>query len=259
MAPSTFPAVLAEQLRRDPSRPVVTFYDDATDERVELSVVTYANWVAKTAGLLQDELELERGGTVLVDLPTHWLAPVWLGAAWSLGLAVTATEDDTADRTADRTAVDLVVCGPAGLERHAGTGAPVVALSLLSMGARFADPLPEGVLDYGVVVWGQPDSFLPLDPPKGDDVAWQSGSGTATQAELLEAAGAAATSSPGTRLLTDAEPCSRTGVEHLLGPLLGGGGTVWVAHPDPGRWDHHAESEQTTIRLRRREAQPPRS
>src|SRR5688500_11801242 len=139
MPPSTFSAVLAEQLRRDPSRPLVTFYDDATAERVELSVATYANWVAKTAGLLQDELELERGGTVLVDLPTHWLTPVWLGAAWSLGLAVT---NDVPGAAATADAPDLVVCGPEGLERHATTGVPVVALSLLPMGARFASPLP---------------------------------------------------------------------------------------------------------------------
>ena len=52
-------------------------------------MVTYANWVAKTAALLSDELGLERGGSALVDLPTHWLGPVWLGALWSVGVAVT--------------------------------------------------------------------------------------------------------------------------------------------------------------------------
>ena len=57
---TTFAAVLAAQLRRDPGRPLLTFYDHATDERVELSVTTYANWVAKTASLLQDELDVER-------------------------------------------------------------------------------------------------------------------------------------------------------------------------------------------------------
>jgi uncharacterized protein (TIGR03089 family) len=240
---STFSAVLADQLRRNPSRPLVTFYDDATGERVELSAVTYANWVAKTAGLLQDDLGLERGGTVLVDLPTHWLAPVWLGAAWALGLAVTADP-------ADAPTADLVVCGPHGLDRHASGDTPVVALSLLPMGARFATPLPRGVLDYGLVVWSQPDSFAPVVAPTGDDLAWVGPGESATQAQLLTAAAAAPTSAPGTRLLTDAEPCSRAGAEHLLGPLLGGGGTVWVAHPDPAQWEHHAESEQATVRLR---------
>ncbi|PBC79521.1 uncharacterized protein (TIGR03089 family) [Streptomyces sp. TLI_235] len=40
----------------DPSRPLITFYDDSTGERVELSAKTFDNWVAKTANLLQDEL-----------------------------------------------------------------------------------------------------------------------------------------------------------------------------------------------------------
>jgi uncharacterized protein (TIGR03089 family) len=242
-AARTFSALLDEQLRRDPGRPLVTFYDDVTGERVELSVVTYANWVAKTAGLLQDELELERGGTVLVDLPTHWLGPVWLGAAWAVGLSVTFDRDDAAG-------ADLVVCGPDGVDRHAAGGPPVVALSLLPMGARFATPLPAGVLDYGVVVWGQPDSFLPLLPPSGEDPAWRGATGVATQSELLEAAAAAPASAPGTRLVTDANPCSREGLEPLLAPLLAGGGTVWVARPDPALWDRHVASEQATDSLR---------
>ena len=81
----TFAAVLADRLRREPGRPLVTFYDDATGERVELSVTTYANWVAKAGSLLVDELGLERGDTLRIDLPPHWLTPVFLGAAWSAG------------------------------------------------------------------------------------------------------------------------------------------------------------------------------
>ena len=107
MPATTFAALVQELLRADGSRPLVTFYDDATGERVELSVVTYANWVAKTAGLVQDELGLERGDRVHVDLPTHWLTPVWLGAAWTVGLV------EVGDRAAG--GADLVVCGPAGV------------------------------------------------------------------------------------------------------------------------------------------------
>ncbi|NUS49594.1 MAG: TIGR03089 family protein, partial [Nocardioidaceae bacterium] len=83
-SPDTFPALLQAELRVDPARPFVTFYDHDSGERVELSLTTYANWVAKTAGLLQDELDGERGGLVLVDRPTHWLGAVWLGAVWSV-------------------------------------------------------------------------------------------------------------------------------------------------------------------------------
>lgn len=45
----------------DPAAPLVTFYDDATGERVELSARTFDNWVAKTANLLQDELNAGPG------------------------------------------------------------------------------------------------------------------------------------------------------------------------------------------------------
>src|SRR5688572_12431726 len=90
---TTFDSVLRAQLRRDPGRPLVTWYDHATGERVELSVTTYANWVAKAASLLVEEGDLERGMRLRIDLPTHWLGPVFLGAAWTVGLVVTSDDD----------------------------------------------------------------------------------------------------------------------------------------------------------------------
>jgi len=235
----TFADLLAAHVRAAGGRPLVTFYDDATGERVELSAVTYANWVAKTAGLLQDELGLERGGRLLVDLPTHWLGPVWLGAAWSVGLAVT---DELG-----APAPDVVVCGPERLEEHAACGSPVVALSLLPMATRFREPLPSGVVDYGAVVWGQPDAFAAYDQPTGADPAWQSSGTTLTQRELLSEAGSGPGATPGTRLLTPVNPCTRDGLVGVLGPLAAGGGTVWVRNPDPARWAHKAEVERATL------------
>src|SRR3954452_5217845 len=223
----TFPGALSALLRTGPARPLVTFYDDATRERVELSVATYANWVAKTAGLLQDELGLDRGAVVLVDLPTHWLGPVWLGASWSLGLAVT----DAASLAPE---ADLVGCGPGGLPTHAGNAdrVPVVALSLRPLGGPFTETLPPGVTDYGSVVPGQPDSFAPYDPPSPDDAAWRAPRETTGQvtgqATLLEDAGASGIVSPGGRLLTDVNPCSRTGAVTLLAPVLFDASVVWV-------------------------------
>ena len=43
-------------LRADPVGPRITYYDDASGERIELSAVTLANWAAKTGNLLRDEL-----------------------------------------------------------------------------------------------------------------------------------------------------------------------------------------------------------
>lgn len=244
-APSTFPDLLAGALRSHPALPLVTFYDDRTGERVELSVTTYANWVAKTAGLVQDELDVERGGLVLIDLPTHWLGAVWLGAAWSVGLVVTT------DRSLAGQA-DLVVCGPEGVGEYAEHAAavPVLALSLRPLGARFAEPLPDGVVDYGAVVLGQPDVFVPMDPVMPEDVAWQQPAAARTQEELLGEAAAAPLLEPGGRLLTDVNPVSAQGLGTLLSPLLRGGGCVWVAHPDEERWERRYAEERATAQLR---------
>ena len=242
MTASTFPAVLSDQLRTDAARPLVTFYDDATGERVELSVTTYANWVAKTASLVQDELDVERGALVLLDLPTHWLGAVWLGAAWTGGQAVT-TDRALADEA------DLVVCGPDGVADYAGSAAdrPVVAISLRPLGGRFTEPLPSGVVDYGAVVLAQPDAFVSYDPPTADDPAWRDADGVTGQADLL----ASVTPLPrGGRLLTDVNPCTRDGVDTLLSPVLGGGGTVWLANPYESRWQARYDEERATAQRR---------
>jgi uncharacterized protein (TIGR03089 family) len=242
---STFPAVLGALLRSEPARPLVTFYDDATGERVELSVTTYANWVAKTAALVQDELDVERGALVLVDLPTHWLGAVWLGAAWSLGLVVT----DDAGRSTD---ADLLVCGPERVDVYGDEAgrAPVVAASLRPFGGPFTGALPPGVLDYGAVVLGQPDVFVPYDPPGAEDRAWRDGEGVATQGELVAEAARSAVVTRGGRLLTDVNPSTRRGVSTLLGPVVLGGSTVWVRNPDEGAWEARATQERVTDQLR---------
>ena len=56
---------------------------------------------------------------------------------------------------------------------------PVLACSLLPLGVRFADPLPDGVHDVGVEVWSQPDAFVPYDPPIDTDPAYDLGASSA--------------------------------------------------------------------------------
>jgi uncharacterized protein (TIGR03089 family) len=236
----TFTDVLDQRLRRDPGRPLVTFYDHASGERTELSVATYANWVAKTASLLAEELDLERGDRLLVDLPPHWLGPVVLGAAWTVGLEVvwpgTAGADDA----------DAVVCGPQSLPHHAERAdeVTVLASALLPLGVRFPDGVPHGVHDLGVEVWSQPDSFVAWDPPTGDDPAV---AGT-SQGELWEAAAAGARPH-GVRLLTEANPASPSGLASFTEPLALAGSLVLVAHPDPERLDATLDAERATARF----------
>jgi uncharacterized protein (TIGR03089 family) len=246
---STFNDALDRLLQADAARPLVTFYDDATGERIELSVATFANWVSKTAGLAQDELDLDSGDLVLVDLPTHWLGAVWLGAAWTSGLVVT-TDPTLADEA------DVVVCGPDGVAEHARTAGerPVVALSLRPLGGRFTDPLPDGVTDYGAVVLAQPDVYVPVEPPSAGSQAWRESAGSRTQGDLLADASASSLVSPSGRLLTDVNPCSARGLQTLLAPVLQGASTVWVANPDEDGWRRRYDAERATDELRARPA-----
>jgi uncharacterized protein (TIGR03089 family) len=237
---TTFDSVLRAQLRRDPGRPLVTWYDHATGERVELSVTTYANWVAKAAGLLVEECDLERGMRLRVDLPTHWLAPVFLGAAWTVGLVVTADDDP-----------DAVVCGPDTLDGWAARADDLVVLacSLLPLGVRFASPVPAGVHDVGVEIWSQPDAFAPYDPPTGEDPATDGDHGVVSQEGLMEAAAAGSLLTDGGRLFSMANPASPPGVATFTEPLVRGGSLVLVRHPDPGRLDATYAAERATHRV----------
>lgn len=235
---ATFADVLAARVQRDAGRPLVTFYDHATDERVELSVTTYANWVAKASGLLSDVAGLERGMALRLDLPPHWLSTVFLGAAWTVGLRVTTSADP-----------DAVVCGPESLDTWASRAAqlPVLACSLRPLGVRFAQALPPGVLDVGVEIWGQPDGFTAWDPPTGDDLATDS----ASQTQLWRDDLTAAVGSPltdGGRLLSVADPASPPGIATFTEPLRRGGSLVLVRHPDPARLDDVHDAERATAR-----------
>src|SRR5262252_7574142 len=82
---------LARVIATDATRPLLTYYDDATGERTELSGATLANWVAKTANLLTDGLGLGTGDVASVALPPHWQTAAVLLGCWSAGLSVTLT------------------------------------------------------------------------------------------------------------------------------------------------------------------------
>src|SRR5690349_12133459 len=115
---TTFPVLLAARLRRDPSSPFVTYYDDATSERTELSVTTFANWISKTANLFTDELMLDAGDAIRFELPPHWLGTVFAGAVLACGLEI----DDQAA---------TAVLGPDALATGAAAGARTVMATAL--------------------------------------------------------------------------------------------------------------------------------
>jgi uncharacterized protein (TIGR03089 family) len=237
---TVFPQVLAGLLSHDPGRPLVTYYDRSTGraggERTELSVTTYANCVAKTSSLLADELDLEPGSRLLVDLPSHWLGAVFLGAAWNCGLVVCFDGE-----------ADAVVTGPDGLARWGARAAdqPVLACALLPLAIRFAEPLPQGVLDYGVEVWSQPDAYAGWPGPAEDDAAVDG----VSQGELWRAAAAGNVVTSGGRLLSEVNPASPSGVASFAETLVKHGSLVLVTGASPDTLDQLAATERVTARL----------
>lgn len=103
----TIPDLLAREARRDGARPFLTWYDDATGDRVELSVATTANWAAKIANHLVDELDVQPGDDVLVDPAMHWTTAVVLLGAWTAGGHVLFGDPPTVDFTPDALGMSL--------------------------------------------------------------------------------------------------------------------------------------------------------
>ncbi|WP_030572642.1 TIGR03089 family protein [Streptomyces aureocirculatus] len=242
--------LLRSALAADPGRPLVTYYDDATGERVELSVATFANWVAKTANLLQGDLSAEPGDRLALLLPAHWQTAVWLLACSSVGVV--------ADVGGDPAAADLVVSGPdpESLAAARNCSGERVALALRPLGGRFPQA-PEGFADYAVEVPGQGDRFAPYAPVDPDGPALAVAGLELTGADLVERARADAAElglAPGSRLLSARPYDTWDGLSAgLYAPLAAGGSVVLCRHLDrlaDGGLEKRLESERVTATAR---------
>ncbi|MCO5969216.1 TIGR03089 family protein [Actinoallomurus soli] len=231
--------LLRGALAADPSRPLVTFYDDATGERVELSVKTFDNWVAKTANLLVDGLGAVPSGRVALALPGHWQTAVWLFACWSAGLTAVPVGDGAIPGDAD-----IVAAGPARLAEATASAAEVVGLSLHALGAPLTD-CPPGVTDYAVEVRAYGDRFSggPLD---ADAPAVELAGRTLTGTELLAEARALGTPE-GARVLTTVGFDTPEGLlRGLLGPLTSGGSVIICQNLDKSGLERRISVEHVT-------------
>lgn len=126
---------------RDAALPFVTFYDDATGERTELSATSLRNWQAKTANYLRDGLGIGEGEIIELHLPPHWVVPIWVAAARAVGAQLRLAGDEHSDTP------EVVVIGP-DLVANPPAGHTIVACSLHPLALPFAQPPGPGVEDY---------------------------------------------------------------------------------------------------------------
>ncbi|MCV7023427.1 TIGR03089 family protein [Mycolicibacterium novocastrense] len=234
-------AILDPLMASDPAGPRITYYDDASGERIELSTATLANWAAKTANLLRDELGAGPSSRIAVLLPAHWQSAAvyfgiwWIGAEVVLGDA-SADSADVALCTADRlTEADEAV----GM--GSGTG-EVAVLSLDPFGKPAAD-LPVGVTDYATAVRVHGDQISPERMP-----------GPALNGRGVDEVLAAARQSAAAQGLTASDRVlSSAGwdtadelVDHMLAVFAVGASLVQVAHPDATLADRRRTTEKVT-------------
>ena len=213
--------------------PRITFYDDATGERIELSTVTLANWAAKTANLLRDELGAGPDTRVAVLLPAHWqTAAVLLGVWWVGAEVVFEGPADIALCTADRLseADDMV------------RGGEMAVLSLDPFGKPVPD-LPVGVTDYATAVRVHGDQFVTVESP-GPALGGRTVADLLAGAELSAGARGVAAAD---RVMSSAPWSTPTEiVDNLLAVLVTGASLVQVANPDPAALDRRRETEKVT-------------
>jgi uncharacterized protein (TIGR03089 family) len=243
----SFNVAAERQTGRYGDKPLLTWYDDHRDERVELSYRTFDNWVAKTANLLVDELGAEPGdrvGAVLVD---HWRTPVVLAACWRAGVGVVVLDPAAPDPPPDG------LVGAFVWEEHlAATAAGLGEVPVVAVGA---DLLGRGGRDLGRAL-----SFARLVPSMGDVFdggadpagdALTAGGGTATMADLLGRAAALAARTglgDGDRLLSGRPLLTPDGAAAgLLAPFAAGAGVVLAKAFDPARFWKRVADERVSV------------
>ncbi len=225
----------ARLLAAEPGRPFVTYYDEQTGERSELSAKSLANWVAKTHHLLGDELGLGVGDSALIALPAHWISvPILLGCL-TAGLALR-----------DSGPADVAFVTPETLA-DAGAAPDIYAVAPAGAAVGFRDAPPAPAADYVSSVRPQEDKWPGVHMPAGPGDPCLPGATRGQVAERAASSGLAA----GARVLST-EPWTTADdwLRSVLAPIAVGGSVVFVANcQDEAVLARRADQERVTGRL----------
>lgn len=227
---------------------LLTYCDDATGERTELSAAELGAWSARTAGMLRDGFGLKAGDRAAVLLPPHWQTAAVLLGAWSIGVTVSFQPWSTAGLApAEGEPYDAVFAArdrigswletiPEGWHRFVLGLAPNAAPT---------DDVPGGYRDYITEVAEYPDAA----PSYGlvDMAGPASPDGTSYQQLAAVAKGVAQMIGlqSGDRVLVHA-PEQEQPLKWLLAPLIAGASIVIVANARPGSESERRASEGIT-------------
>ncbi|MFP7365027.1 TIGR03089 family protein [Corynebacterium callunae] len=144
--------LLSHLLALDPASPRLTVYNENTGARLDFSAITLDNWASKVGNMLLDELDLEEGSLITIDLPVSWQAAVIILGALATGVEVSFddpeadaifTSLDNFSQYEDRSDVLLVSDDPFGR-------------GIVESGSE----LPNGAIDFGPTVRFYGDQFF---------------------------------------------------------------------------------------------------
>jgi uncharacterized protein (TIGR03089 family) len=234
--------LFAELLATEPSRPFITYYDEATGERTELSVKSLGNWVAKTHFLLVDELGLGAGDTALLRLPAHWISLAPLLGSLTAGLQLTT--EGPAD-------VAFVGDDPADVAAATANAPDVYAVAPSSAAVGFRGAAPEGTADFVVAVRPQADAWGSVQFGAGArDPCLDGATRAEVTARALERAAELGLGAGARVLTTRTWTAANDWLETVLAPLAVGGSVVQVVNgTDPAVLDRRSEQERVTNRI----------
>ncbi|WP_454979797.1 TIGR03089 family protein [Corynebacterium propinquum] len=228
--------MLSHLLADDPASPRLTVYNEADGTRMDFSAQTTENWASKVANFLREELDLDDGSAILVDLPVSWQTVMISLGALAAGVTVhfatdtvaTANSSDAAD--AAEPVVFFTTTDKAS--EYANRGDVVVVTT---------DPFGRGVEELGQQVPEGAIDFGPTVRFYGDFYPGQ----TRPLAELIEEA----VEPHAERLLSTGWTDSSSFQRQVLSPLAAGGSAVVVAGMvDTERLAEIAENEKVTAR-----------
>jgi uncharacterized protein (TIGR03089 family) len=230
-------ALLDPLMAADPVGPRITYYDDATGERIELSTVTLTNWAAKTGNLLRDELGAGPTTRVAVLLPAHWQTAAVLFGIWWIGAEVVLTG-------LQETGADIALCTVDRLsEADDAVGAGEIAVLSLDPFGKPAADLPVGVTDYATSVRVHGDQISPERHP-GPVLDGRSVTDVFLDAQ---ASAAAEGFTSGDRVMSTAGWTTADELTaNLLAVFVVGASLVQVANPDASVLDRRRQMEKTT-------------
>lgn len=194
--------------------PVLTLYgSSAGAPRLELSGKVVANHVAKAANFLVDDLMIDAGSNLELDLPSHWRLITW-GLGGLLAGATVGFEDGET----------LVTTDPSG------DADEVIAVSLGALDLSYPGDLPAGVTDGNGEVLSQPDILL-------DETLGADSNAADFQVDLPEGSGRL--------LLVDPTP------QELLSTFLSALQKDWTLVVADADWAEKAEQVEGAVRLPR--------